>query len=308
MNLSGTMTALVTPFFHGEIDKEGLKKNIQYQITNGISGLLLLGTTGEAPTLLAEEQRDIIAIAVEETRGKAALFVGTGGNSTQATLEKTLLAQNLGADGAVVVTPYYNKPTQEGIWRHFEAIASRVELPIIVYNIPGRCSVNIEVATMKRLASLPNIIGVKECSGHLDQAMALVSMAKEHFPHFSLWAGDDALALPLLSIGACGLISVASNVVPRAVVSMVDAALNGDFALARKKHYELLPLFKALFLETNPIPIKAAMAYLGLCGDECRLPLCAMSDEPLNQLKRVLGSAEICSKLQACHGEPAGAV
>lgn len=288
MKLSGTITALVTPFINQGLDEEGLAYNIGYQIAKGINGILPLGTTGESSTLSPEEQARVISIAVREANGKVPVWVGTGSYCTRQTIEKTKRAKDLGADVALIVTPYYNKPTQEGIYRHFEAVSEHVEIPIVVYNIPGRCGTNIETSTLMRIAGLPNIIGVKEASGNINQAGDVLHSIVEKYPHFLLFSGDDALTLPMIALGAVGVVSVVSNLVPDHVIALVNAALQGCFELARDIHYQLLPLYKTAFIETNPIPIKTAMELCGMPSGGCRLPLYQMASENINILRQLL--------------------
>lgn len=288
MNLTGTVTALVTPFLDGRLDEEGLVCNIRHQLANAINGILVLGTTGEASTLSPEEQVRVISVAVRESGGKVPVWAGTGSYCTRQTIEKTKRAQDLGVDVALIVTPYYNKPTQEGLYRHFEAIATNVKIPIVVYNIPGRSGTNIETATLLRIAGLPNIVGIKEASGSIGQAGDILYGVVEKYPHFTVFSGDDALTLPMIALGARGLVSVVSNLVPDLVVSLVDAALEGRLEFAREMHFRLLPLYKAAFIETNPIPIKTAMELCGMPAGECRLPLYKMAPENMDTLRRLL--------------------
>ena len=279
MELKGVYTAMVTPFREDRIDEAGLVQNIRTQLAAGISGLVFLGTTGESSTLTDEEQKKVIEIGVQETKGKAAVIIGTGSYSTRQTVEKTRRAKEMGAEVALIVTPYYNKPTQEGIYRHFEAISSNVDLPILVYNIQGRTGVNIETPTLLRIASLPNVIGVKEASGNIVQIGEVLLSVRKKFPSFVVLSGDDGLTLPIMVLGATGVISVVSNLVPERVVSLVDAALKGRFHEARQIHEELSPLFKLAFIEVNPTPIKYAMDLCGMAAGPCRLPLCEMRRE-----------------------------
>jgi 4-hydroxy-tetrahydrodipicolinate synthase len=279
MCLKGTFTALITPFVNDQVDEKALVNNIHHQLAGGITGIVFLGTTGESATLTDEEQKKIIEVGVRETKGKATVIVGTGSNSTRIAIEKTKRAKDLGAEMALIVTPYYNKPTQEGIFRHFEAISSQVDLPILVYNIQGRTGVNIETSTLLRIAGLPNVIGVKEASGNIGQAGDVLLTVRKKYPSFTVLSGDDGLTLPMMSLGAHGVISVVSNLVPNQVVSLVNAALNGDFHTARKVHEELSPLFKLAFIEVNPTPIKYAMNLCGMTAGHCRLPLCEMKRE-----------------------------
>jgi 4-hydroxy-tetrahydrodipicolinate synthase len=296
MKINGTITALITPFINNEIDEEGLAENIRFQIANGVNGILPLGTTGESPTITPDEQNRIISIAVQNAQGKVPVWVGTGANCTLKTIENTKKAKDLGADIALIVTPYYNKPTQEGIFLHFEAITQNVPLPIVIYNHPGRCGTNIEPATLLRIAELPNIIGVKEASGNINQAGDIIHTIVTRFPDFKVFTGVDELTLPMMSLGAAGAISVVSNLVPAEMVALVKAALEGNYDLAKEIHYRLLPLFHAASLETNPIPIKTAMNLCGMPAGECRLPLCEMSSVHLAGMRQVLFQLQLAIK------------
>ncbi len=293
MKLGGTITALVTPFKNQKLDEAGLACNIGYQIQKGVDGLFLLGTTGESSTLSLEEQARIIAIGVREVNKRVPLWVGTGSYCTRQTIEKTKRAKDLGADVALIVTPYYNKPTQEGIYRHFETVAASVEMPIVVYNIPGRCGTNIETSTLLRIAGLPNIIGVKESSGNVSQVGDVVHTVVQKYPNFCVFSGDDALTLPMMALGAVGAVSVVSNLVPTQVSAQVNAALQGRFDLARELHYQLLPLYKTVFIETNPIPIKTAMNLCKMPSGKCRLPLCEMTPKNIKILRQLLLQMEL---------------
>lgn len=288
MNLKGVVTALVTPFINQEIDEEGLTYNIGYQIENGIDGILPLGSTGESSTLSSEEKNRVISIAVKAAKGKVPVWVGTGSYCTRQTIEQTKRAKDLGADVALIVTPYYNKPTQEGIYRHFEAITKNTKIPIVIYNNPGRCGINIDTPALMRLAGLPNIIGVKESSGNINQTGEFLHQVAEKYPHFLIFSGDDVMTLPMMALGAVGVISVASNLIPAQVIAQVRAFSQGRFDLAREIHYQLLPLYKSIFMETNPIPIKTAMNLCEMPSGECRLPLYQMAPENLANLRRLL--------------------
>jgi 4-hydroxy-tetrahydrodipicolinate synthase len=288
MSLRGTFTAMVTPFKQDALDEEGLISNIHHQLRAGVSGLVFLGTTGEASTLTEQEKQRVIEIGVRETKGKATVIIGTGSNSTLQAIENTKRAQALGADMALVVTPYYNKPTQEGIYRHYQAITESTDLPLIVYNIQGRTGVNIETPTLLRIAALPNVIGVKEASNNLNQVTDVLHTILKQYPQFSVLSGDDAATLPFMALGATGVISVVSNLVPEWVTALVNAALSQDFERARILHKELLPLFRNAFLETNPAPIKEAMNLWGLAAGPCRLPLCEMQPENRKKLRDLL--------------------
>lgn len=289
MRLQGVYTALITPFTpDGQLDEKGLKEHLRFQISHGIDGIVVLGTTGESPTLSQEEKTRIIEIARDETKNKTQLLVGTGSYSTAQTILATKQAEQLGADAALIVTPYYNKPTQEGLYRHFEAICQATVLPICIYNIQGRTGQNLQTETLQRLTSLPSIIGVKEASGNVSQMSDVIESIGRQQSHFSVLSGDDALTLPLIALGGHGVISVASNLIPGAVKSLVQAALNGDFIKAQEWHYKLLPLFKTAFIETNPIPIKAALNVYGMAAGSCRLPLCDLLPHNHEKLVNVL--------------------
>lgn len=288
-SIKGLHTALITPFTsNDQLDEDGLRQNIKFQLRAGIDGLVLLGTTGETPTLTSNEKERILKIVSEENHLKVPITVGTGSYSTVQTIENCLLAEDLGADFAMIVTPYYNKPTQEGIYQHFKKIAEATTLPIIVYNISGRTGQNIQTDTLRRLADLPLIVGVKEASGSITQMTDVISMIMNDRKDFSVLSGDDVLTLPLIALGGHGVISVVSNLIPSKVKSLVDAALSGNFEMARKLHYELLPLFKGAFIETNPIPIKKAMDLQGMAAGKCRLPLCDLTKENESRLKNIL--------------------
>ncbi len=282
---SGAFTALVTPFRNGQVDVEALEGMVEFQIQNGIHGLVPCGTTGETPAMGEEEDRLVIGTVVKVANGRVPVIAGTGSNSTDMAIKYTKMAEEVGADGSLQVSPYYNKPTQEGLYRHFAAVAESTDLPIILYNIPGRTSVTIDAETTARLAEIPNIVGTKEATLSMNMAMDVMSLCGEDFDVLS---GDDPVTLPLMALGGRGVISVASNVAPAAVSEMVNALLKGDWERGRELHYELLPLFRALFVETNPIPVKTAASILGLCSDEMRLPMIPLSGENLRTLQRVM--------------------
>jgi len=281
----GSFTALVTPFRGGEVDVEALEGLVEFQIAGGVSGLVPCGTTGETPAMSEEEDRLAISTVVRVANGRVPVIAGTGSNSTDMAIKYTKMAEEVGADGSLQVVPYYNKPTQEGLYRHFAAIAEATSLPLVLYNIPGRTSLTMSAETTARLAEIPNVVGTKEATHSMDMASDIRRLCGEEF---AILSGDDSLTLPLVALGGDGVISVASNVAPGAVSRMVRALLDGDFATGRELHYELLPLFRALFLETNPIPVKTAASILGLCSDEMRLPLVPMSDGNLEELRRVM--------------------
>ncbi len=289
LKIQGTYTALVTPFGQDQsLDLEGLKRNVKYQLSKGISGLLALGTTAETPTLEEEERRQIIELVVSNVNGRVPVMVGTGSNSTAHTVIDTNLAESLGADIALVVTPYYSKPSQEGIYQHFKSISENSGIPIMVYNIQGRTAVNIETSTLEKIAELQMIIGVKEASGNIGQMDDVIQRIALQRQNFSVMCGDDALTLPLLSLGGDGVISVVSNLLPGYVSDMVDSALKRDYDHARDLHRYLSPMFKAAFVETNPVPIKYAMQQLGMASGPVRQPLYELSESSRQTIDRVL--------------------
>ncbi len=282
----GSIVAIATPFKNGKIDEVTLRKLVEFQIKSGTNGIVPCGTTGESPTLNNEEHEHVIDVCIQTAKGRVPIIAGTGSNSTAEAVALTQHAAKMGADGVLQVSPYYNKPTQEGLYRHFKAVSECADIPIILYNIAGRTAVNIEPSTVARLArDCKNIVGVKEASGSLDQ----MQMTKLLCPKdFVLLSGDDALLLPILSIGGVGVISVAANIVPKDILKIISSFNAGKIDEAQKTHYKILPLLKTLFIETNPIPVKAAMALMGLCSPEIRLPLCEMSTANHEQLKKAL--------------------
>ena len=282
----GSFVALVTPFRNGGVDEAKLRELVEFHATNGTDGVVPCGTTGESPTLSHDEHKRVVEVVVDAARKRVPVIAGTGSNSTAEAIELTRHAERAGARGALVVNPYYNKPTQEGLYRHFRAVAESVTIPIIAYNIQGRTAVNVETATMARLArDCRNIVGVKEASGSLDQMSQVIAACG---PTFAVLSGDDNITLPLMAIGGHGVISVIANIVPRETADLVHAALEGDFKRARDLHYRLFPLARAAFLETNPIPIKEAMAMAGMLEPEFRLPMCRMSDANRDTLRGIL--------------------
>ena len=288
----GAITALVTPFDEDEsLDENALRNLIDFQIKNQIDGLVPCGTTGESPVLSHEEQIKAIGTVIDAANGKAPVIAGTGSNSTKHAIELTKKALDLGASASLQVCPYYNKPTQDGLYGHFSAIARSVDIPIVVYNIQGRTGVNMETSTLARLAKEhSNIVGVKEASGNIAQMMDVISTLPKNFDVLS---GDDNLTLPLMALGGKGVISVASNIVPKEMHELVEYSTNGNFEAAKKIHYELLPLFKGIFIETNPIPIKAALSMKGMIKETYRLPMCEMGQENREKLKQVLKDLKI---------------
>jgi 4-hydroxy-tetrahydrodipicolinate synthase len=283
---SGTYTALVTPFRDGKVDEKALSALVEWQIEAGVDGLVPVGTTGESPTLDHDEHVRVIAAAVEFAKRRVKVIGGTGSNATEEAMEMTRAAEKVGADGSLQVAPYYNKPTAEGLYRHFKAIASASRLPLILYSIPGRCGIEIGVDTCRRLAAeCPTVVAIKEAGGTPDR----VGQLRAALPRgFAVLSGDDSMTLPFMAVGAVGVISVASNVAPREVAEMVRLYGGGKVEAAQALHARLYPLFKDLFLETNPIPVKAALAMAGRIREEYRLPLCEMGRENRARLEKTL--------------------
>jgi 4-hydroxy-tetrahydrodipicolinate synthase len=271
VSFTGLGTALITPFTRaGALDEVGIRRLAGRQADAGVHFLVPCGTTGEAPTLSSTERRRVIEIVADEVEGRALVMAGAGGYDTREVIEAVKAAEEAGAQGILSVAPYYNKPTQEGLYQHYRAIAESTKLPVMVYNVPGRTGCNVEPATLARLAKISNIVGVKEASGNVMQMNEICHVVP---PEFIVLSGDDALALPLMAIGGRGLISVASNEVPAEMVALIEAAEHGDFATARRWHHKLLPLMQVNFIESNPIPVKFAMAAMGLCEEQYRLPM-----------------------------------
>ncbi|HXL46669.1 MAG TPA: 4-hydroxy-tetrahydrodipicolinate synthase [Candidatus Binatia bacterium] len=282
----GSFVAMVTPFRNGKVDEAKLRELVEFHVTHGTDGLIPCGTTGESPSLNHDEHRRVVELVIEAARGRIRVVAGTGSNSTAEAIDMTKHAERAGATGALVVNPYYNKPTQEGLYRHFRAVAESVAIPILLYNIQSRTAINVETDTMARLArDVKNIVGVKEASGSLDQMSQVIASCG---PDFSVLSGDDNITLPLLAIGGSGVVSVIANIVPRETGDLVHAALEGDWKRARDLHYRLFPLARAAFLETNPIPIKEAMAMAGMLEPEFRLPMCRMGDANREKLRAIL--------------------
>jgi 4-hydroxy-tetrahydrodipicolinate synthase len=282
----GTYTALVTPFRDGAIDLTALENLIEGQIADGVSGIVAVGTTGESPTLSEAEREQVIRVAAEIAKGRCQVLAGTGSNSTRHAIAATQAAEKIGVDGALVVAPYYNKPSQEGLFRHFQAIAQATTLPLMLYNIPGRCAVDIGPETVERLAmDCANIVSIKEASGSVER----VSHLRARLPEaFTILSGDDSLTLPFLSVGAVGVVSVASNLFPAEVVALVQSFRAGDTKSARDMHLKMLPIFRDLFIEPNPVPVKTALAWRGAMTAECRLPLCEMTEQNQARLRKTL--------------------
>ena len=287
---TGAMTALVTPFRGGEVDTRALEALVEAQIAGGINALVPCGSTGEAATLTHEEHLAVVRAVVRAARGRVPVIAGTGSNSTAEAIRLTRGAEEAGADAALLISPYYNKPTQDGIYRHYAAVADATGLPLILYNIPGRTGSNITPDTIARLARLPNIAGVKEASGNLAQVLEIID---ESGADFGIYSGDDILTLPIMAAGGHGVIAVGANLMPRAYVELTDALLAGDLERARMQNHRLLPLMMALTLEVNPIPVKTALAMMGQCADEFRLPLTPMSPGARVRLEDVLREYEL---------------
>ena len=282
----GSFVALVTPFRNGRLDEAKVRELVELHASHGTDGIVPCGTTGESPTLSHDEHKRVVEVVIEAARGRLKVVAGTGSNSTAEAIDLTRHAERAGAAGALVVNPYYNKPTQDGLYRHFRAVAETVAIPILVYNIQSRTAVNVETGTLERLVrDVKNVLGVKEASGSLDQMSQVIAACG---PDFSVLSGDDNLTLPLLAIGGHGVISVIANILPRETADMVHAALEGEWKRARDLHYRLFPLARAAFLETNPIPIKEAMAMAGMIEPEFRLPMCRMSDANRERLRAIL--------------------
>jgi 4-hydroxy-tetrahydrodipicolinate synthase len=287
-NWSGVGTALVTPFTRsGGIDEPALRALVERQVAGGVHFVVPCGTTGETPTLSSDERDRVVRITVEVCAGRIPVLAGVGGYDTAEVAGLAHATEALGVQGLLSVTPYYNKPTQEGLFQHYAAIAARTSLPIIVYNVPGRTGCNVEPRTLARLAGIPTIVGVKEASGNMTQMCEVCRAVPDSF---AVLCGDDALALPLMAIGGRGVISVASNIVPDRMARLVNAALAGDFAAARAEHHALLPLMLVNFIESNPIPVKAALAMLGLCEEVYRLPMVPPSDASRVRIRETLAA------------------
>src|SRR4051812_7113494 len=282
----GTYTALVTPFRDGAIDAAAFEKLIEGQIAAGITGLVAIGTTGESPTLSHDEREQVIRLTIEIVRGRCQVLAGTGSYSTSDAIGATIAAEKMGVNGALVVSPYYNKPSQEGLFRHFQAVARSTTLPIMLYNIPGRCGVDISAETVERLAKeCPNIVSIKEASGSVDRVADLRVRMPEAF---TILSGDDGLTLPFLAVGAAGVVSVASNLLPAEVRALVETFQNGDSKEALRLHQRLSGLFKDLFVEPNPVPVKTALSWRGQMSSEVRLPLCEMTTGNAARLRETL--------------------
>lgn len=286
----GSIVAIVTPFKNGKFDEKAYGDLIEWHISQGTHGIVPCGTTGEASTLDFEEHYRVIEVAVKAANKRIAVIAGTGANSTEEAIDLTKKAKKLGADGALLVTPYYNKPTQEGLYRHYKAVADAVKIPIVLYNVPGRTAVNMLPSTVARLTECKNIVAIKEATGDMKQVSELIRLCGDRITVIS---GDDFTTLPLLALGGKGVISVTANIAPKDVAEMCNAWEKGDITKARELHYKLEPLNSAMFIETNPIPVKTALAMMGRIKEEFRLPLCEMSNANKEKLKEVLKSAKI---------------
>lgn len=291
MQFSGAMTALVTPFKNNALDEEAYRAFIEHQITEGIHGLVPCGTTGESATLTHDEHERVIEICIDQARGRVPVLAGAGSNNTAEAIRLTRFAQKAGADGALLITPYYNKPTQEGMYLHYKAIAEAVDMPLVPYNVPGRTGCNMLPETLSRLVrDFPNIVGIKEATGDMTQGSLILQSCPASF---SVLSGDDLTALPLLALGGKGVISVTSNVVPGRVAAVCNAFARGDLAEAARLHHEIFPLHEAMFMESNPIPVKTALALMGRMEAEMRLPLCPMSEKSKSTLIEVLRKLDL---------------
>ena len=280
----GSLVAMITPFTEsGEVDEQGIKELVEFHIKNGTNGIVPCGTTGESPTLSYDEHKRVVEITINAVAGRVPVIAGTGSNCTREVLDLTSHAQKAGADGALIITPYYNKPTQKGLYLHFKKIAEEIDIPIVIYNVPSRTGVNMLPETLAELAKLKNIVAVKEASGNLDQMTQIVELCGEKI---TLLSGDDKLLLPVLSIGGKGVISVVANIIPKEVAEMIKDYEEGNYQKAKELFLsKIYPLSNAMFYETNPIPVKTSARLMGLPSGELRLPLCSMSENNLNKLK-----------------------
>ncbi len=289
--LHGIITALVTPFKNGKIDEQAYRDFIEWQINEGVHALLPCGTTGESATLSHEEHEEVVTICIDQAKGRVPVLAGAGSNNTTEAISLTKFAKEAGAAAALHITPYYNKPSQEGVFRHFEAIQNAVDLPLLVYNVPGRTALNVQPATVARLyKELPNVFGIKEAAGNIIQMSDMMELCDDQF---CMLSGDDFILLPALSIGAKGVISVTANVAPRMMVELYDAYNEGDMEKARHLHYKLQELHRTLFIDVNPTPVKAALALMGKMDSEIRLPLCKLSENHVPTLKKALATVGI---------------
>jgi 4-hydroxy-tetrahydrodipicolinate synthase len=281
----GSIVAIVTPFRNGAVDEEKLRELVEFQIAGGTDAIVPCGTTGEASTLDYDEHLRVVQVVVEQVKGRVPVIAGTGSNSTAEAIELTEKAKSVGADGALLVTPYYNKPTQEGLYRHYKAVAEAVALPQILYNVPGRTGVNLLPETVARLAPIANIVAIKEATGSLQQASEILALCGEQIDVLS---GDDFITFPMMACGAKGVISVLANIMPKTVGDLTDAFYAGDLEKARQLHLKTLKIGNAMFIESNPIPVKTALGLMGKCSDEVRLPLCPMGEANKAKLAGIL--------------------
>jgi len=281
----GAFSALITPFRDGAVDERALRELVEWQIQSGVDGLVPCGSTGESATLTHAEHDQVIKLVIEQTRRRVPVIAGTGSNWTAEAIRLTTFARECGADGALLISPYYNKPTQDGIYKHYKMIGASVDLPLIVYNIPGRTGSNIMPETFARMCDIRQVVGIKEASGSMDQCSDILKLCGNRL---TMLSGDDSLTLPLMAMGASGVISVVTNVMPREMHDLAAAALARDFARARQIHFQMLPLLRALFTETNPIPIKQACAFMGKCTNEMRMPLLPMTAGAADRLQAVM--------------------
>ncbi len=288
MKLQGSIPALVTPFKGGAVDLDGLASLVDFQVDEGSGGIVACGTTGEASTMTLEERAAVVRAVAQRVHGRIPVIAGTGSNDTRSTIAQTRAAKEWGADAALVVTPYYNKPTQEGLYLHYKAVAEATELPVILYNVPGRTSVSFTPETVARVAKLPRVVAIKEASGSLDFVTQLRNLSD-----IPVLSGEDTLTFPMICMGAVGVVSVVANILPKETAAMCSKALAGDLAGARAIHQRLFPVIKALFLESNPIPVKTALKLMGRGNGELRLPLCAMAPENESKLQAALAQLGI---------------
>ena len=286
----GSFVALVTPFKNGKIDEEALKNIIEFQVSNGTNGIVPCGTTGESATLSVEEHNQVVEITVQAVNGRIPVIAGSGSNSTGEAIKLTRHAKEVGANAALHITPYYNKPTQEGLYQHFKKIAGEVDIPIILYNVPSRTSVNMMPETTARLAEIKNIVGIKEATGNLQQISETIKLCGDNF---SVISGDDANTLPIMAAGGNGVISVTANIAPEKISALCKSCLEGNFSDARKLHYELLDLNNIMFIETSPVPVKTSLSLMGKITGELRLPLTPLSESSLSKLKILLKKSGI---------------
>ncbi len=287
----GAIVAIVTPFKDGQVDEETYRQLIEWHIKSGTHGIVPVGTTGESATLSHDEHKKVIEICVDQVAGRVPVIAGAGSNNTAESLDLAKFAESVGADAVLMVTPYYNKPTQEGLYQHYKTVAEAIKIPIIVYNVPGRTSVNLLPETVARLAKIKNIVGIKEASGDLKQVSKIIQLCG---PRFTVLSGDDPTAFPTMALGGRGVISVASNVIPKEMAQMMNYCLKGDWDKARRLHYKYFSLFTGLFIETNPVPAKTALHLMGkIPSPEVRLPLAPMSEANLEKLKEILSACKL---------------